>query len=75
MVEHPGKKLLRMVIAIATIAAGLTYLFLPIEVIPDSITLFGYLDDVIIGLVVFMIGNYISKKLTGTKLFGGKAKK
>jgi uncharacterized membrane protein YkvA (DUF1232 family) len=70
-----AKKILRLVVGIATIAAGLTYLFLPIDAIPDSVSLFGWLDDVIVGLIVFMIGNWISKKLTGYKLFGGRAKK
>jgi uncharacterized membrane protein YkvA (DUF1232 family) len=69
-----AKKLLRWVVGIATIAAGLTYLFLPVDVIPDSVTLFGFLDDTIIGILVFIIGNWITKKLTGFTLFGRKAK-
>ena len=70
-----AKKILRYVVGIATIAAGLTYLFLPLDVIPDSVSLFGWLDDVVVGIFVFMIGSWISKMMTGYKLFGGRAKK
>lgn len=48
-------------IIVATI--GLSYLFMPLDAIPDTVTFFGYLDDAVVFIVTFVIVKWAYVKI------------
>ena len=63
-----GKTLLKRALSLGLVAAGLTYLFLQVDVIPDSITILGYVDDaVVLVLALFVYLFFKNKYFRGKK--------
>ena len=61
-------KLIHIGAAVIAITAGLVYLFFAADLIPDNIPIVGFLDDVIVGMVIYAVWKAVSKFLEG-KIF------
>ena len=61
------EKILAVGIAASGVAAIISYIFYPADLVPDALGLWGYIDDAIAVLVISRITVAVGKILTGHK--------
>jgi len=54
---------LKGLVGVVLTALGMAYIFSAFELIPDKIPILGYVDDVVIILLLYLIGKFIGGKI------------
>lgn len=54
-------------LGVGVASAGVGYVLVGIDVIPDTIPVVGYADDVIMAIILFFLGAMLARKAMGKK--------